>query len=395
MKFLGWRSFAVKKVVDRRAGSTPMARGGVKAVPVNELMFGVSLPVVVSVLMRTLCGVISDVFITGLSRGTLATISLTFPLRALVVTITANANMNMGTLLSGSLNTRGCSRTGGVNVGNTMLCTFDCVVFLVLKLAVMGPFCVDRVKGTSVRVVSVNIDCLDAIVVFSFNVFTRVCFREILASAKEAVFDVASRLYNTVAGVVLSPVVVFKLLNFPGLNTANTTITAIIKRYMTTIITFIYGRGFGRRVDLDFGNCDPSFGVVKAVCTVNVPSVVVRSVNSMVACTVGEVLVNFSSATTTIFNICFGLRDFFFVPMFKLGGKVAPVVTFGCNTRGEGHVIGAVGIDLVATFYLLFINFTYFRFVPRILLKVFDTSSSVLRVNIPTLEVVNIRFLVT
>lgn len=141
---------------------------------------------------------------------------------------------------------------------------------------------------------------------------------------------------------------------------------------------------------MSFGKFHPSVRAVGGVCSVNNPSVLVRTINSFLGLDLGGVLVHFAPATATIFNICFGLRDFVFVPIFNLGGKVIPVVTCGCNTSRGRQVGRAVDLSGGCTVTVVFVNTTVFLLVPKALLRLFGTSSRVLRVKVPTLQVVDL-----
>jgi Na+-driven multidrug efflux pump len=84
------------------------------AMPVGKLLFSMSLPLMLSMIMEALYNVVDSLFIAYLSEKALTALNLAFPVQILVVSITVGTGVGINALLSRQLgegNQNGASNT--------------------------------------------------------------------------------------------------------------------------------------------------------------------------------------------------------------------------------------------------------------------------------------------
>lgn len=159
--------------------------------------------------------------------------------------------------------------------------------------------------------------------------------------------------------------------------------------FVSTCFCFEYGSG---RFGASLGCVGPRNGVVERVCRINVPTVVVRTLVSVLACDVGIVFMEISASTIATCNVCCGVRRFMFFTTFNVGGTVVPVVTFGCNGRSGGQMGSDVGCKLVCAMSVLYTKVVVLRVFTGRVLKVFSLARSAASLTVLTVEVVAPKF---
>lgn len=156
--------------------------------------------------MGSLCGVISDFFITRVDRRTVATLSLICPIRGVVGTITVNFKVKVGTEISCRLNTNSGGVTSATTARKFFLSIVRKVLVAIVDVTIVPMFL--RVCARSRAIVQVKLRCSAVIFLFSAMVTVDLFFRGLFRTMKQVGMSVLTLLIKYVDGVVLSPFLV-------------------------------------------------------------------------------------------------------------------------------------------------------------------------------------------
>ena len=119
---------------------SPVQENKMGVMPVGKLLFSMSLPIMISMLVQALYNVVDSVFVSRISENALNAVSLAFPLQNLMIAVCAGTTVGMNALLSRSLgekNQVGADRAANVGLFLT-LCNF--ALFALIGWTLAGPF---------------------------------------------------------------------------------------------------------------------------------------------------------------------------------------------------------------------------------------------------------------
>ena len=71
--------------------------------PIGKLLFNMSLPMMISMLVQALYNIVDSIFVAKLSENALTAVSLAFPLQTLLIAVATGTGVGMNALLSRSL----------------------------------------------------------------------------------------------------------------------------------------------------------------------------------------------------------------------------------------------------------------------------------------------------
>ena len=83
--------------------SAPIAENKMGTMPVGKLVFNMSLPMMISMLVQALYNIVDSIFVAKLSENALTAVSLAFPLQTLLIAVATGTGVGMNALLSKSL----------------------------------------------------------------------------------------------------------------------------------------------------------------------------------------------------------------------------------------------------------------------------------------------------
>ena len=72
--------------MSEKQSSAPVAENKMGTMPVGKLVFNMSLPMMISMLVQALYNIVDSIFVAKLSENALTAVSLAFPLQTLQVT---------------------------------------------------------------------------------------------------------------------------------------------------------------------------------------------------------------------------------------------------------------------------------------------------------------------
>lgn len=76
-------------------GSAPAAENKMGTMPVGKLVFNMSLPMMVSMLVQALYNIVDSIFVAKLSENALTAVSLAFPLQTLLIAVATGTGVGM------------------------------------------------------------------------------------------------------------------------------------------------------------------------------------------------------------------------------------------------------------------------------------------------------------
>ena len=90
-------------LVITETASAPAAENKMGTMPIGRLLFNMSLPMMVSMLVQALYNIVDSIFVAKLSENALTAVSLAFPLQMLLIAVATGTGVGMNALLSRAL----------------------------------------------------------------------------------------------------------------------------------------------------------------------------------------------------------------------------------------------------------------------------------------------------
>lgn len=89
--------------MNQKTPSAPAAENKMGTMPIGRLLFNMSLPMMVSMLVQALYNIVDSIFVAKLSENALTAVSLAFPLQMLLIAVATGTGVGMNALLSRAL----------------------------------------------------------------------------------------------------------------------------------------------------------------------------------------------------------------------------------------------------------------------------------------------------
>ena len=360
--------------------------------PVGKLIFNMSLPMMVSMLVQALYNIVDSIFVAKLSENALTAVSLAFPLQTLLIAVGAGTGVGMNALLSKSLGEKNFKKANDTAANAAVLYILSYILFLILGFSVVKPFYLSQIGNADVEIMEMGIEYLSTVMIFSFGLFTQFFFERLLTSTGRTIFSMTSQLTGAVTNIILDPILIFGLFGAPKMGVTGAAIATVIGQCVAGIVAAACNHKYNHDVKLSFKGFKPDLKIIGTIYAVGVPSIIMQSIGSIMTYCMNRILIEFSSTATAVFGVYFKLQSFFFMPVFGLNNGITPIIAYNYGAKQRKRMIHTIKLSMAVAFCLTFVGFIAFEAIPQVLLGMFNSSQQLLEIGIPALRIIGIHF---
>ena len=362
--------------------------------PVGKLIFNMSLPMMVSMLVQALYNIVDSIFVAKLSENALTAVSLAFPLQTLLIAVGAGTGVGMNALLSKSLGEKNFKKANDTAANAAVLYILSYILFLILGFSVVKPFYLSQIGNADVEIMEMGIEYLSTVMIFSFGLFTQFFFERLLTSTGRTIFSMTSQLTGAETNIILDPILIFGLFGAPKMGVTGAAIATVIGQCVAGIVAAACNHKYNHDVKLSFKGFKPDLKIIGTIYAVGVPSIIMQSIGSIMTYCMNRILIEFSSTATAVFGVYFKLQSFFFMPVFGLNNGITPIIAYNYGAKQRKRMIHTIKLSMAVAFCLTFVGFIAFEAIPQVLLGMFNSSQQLLEIGIPALRIIGIHFLI-
>ena len=362
--------------------------------PIGKLLFNMSLPMMISMLVQALYNIVDSIFVAKLSENALTAVSLAFPLQTLLIAVGTGTGVGMNALLSKSLGEKNFKKANATASNATVLYFFSYLVFFILGFTIVRPFYASQIGNADQEIMELGIEYLSTVMIFSFGLLAQVFFERLLTSTGRTIFSMTSQLTGAITNIILDPILIFGLLGAPKMGVTGAAVATVIGQCVAALVAGFCNHRYNHDVKLKFHGFRLDFHIIGTIYAVGIPTIIMQSIGSVMTYCMNRILIEFSSTATAVFGVYFKLQSFFFMPVFGLNNGITPIIAYNYGAGQRKRMLKTIKLSMLVAFCLTFIGFLCFEGIPQILLSLFNASDDMLAIGIPALRIIGIHYLI-
>lgn len=362
--------------------------------PIGKLLFNMSLPMMISMLVQALYNIVDSIFVAKLSENALTAVSLAFPLQTLLIAVGTGTGVGMNALLSKSLGEKNFKKANVTASNAAVLYFFSYLVFFILGFTIVRPFYASQIGNADQEIMELGIEYLSTVMIFSFGLLAQVFFERLLTSTGRTIFSMTSQLTGAITNIILDPILIFGLLGAPKMGVTGAAVATVIGQCVAALVAGFCNHRYNHDVKLKFHGFRLDFHIIGTIYAVGIPTIIMQSIGSVMTYCMNRILIEFSSTATAVFGVYFKLQSFFFMPVFGLNNGITPIIAYNYGAGQRKRMLKTIKLSMLVAFCLTFIGFLCFEGIPQILLGMFNASDELLTIGVPALRIIGIHYLI-
>jgi putative MATE family efflux protein len=359
--------------------------------PVKKLILNMSLPMMASMLVQALYNVVDSIFVSRISENALTSVSLAFPVQALMIAVATGTGVGINALLSRSLGEKNLQRVRDTAVNGIFLALLSFLAFVAVGLFAVTPFF--RSQTDVDEILHYGVQYLTICCVVSPGLFFGITFERLLQSTGRTFYTMITQMVGAIINIILDPILIFGLLGAPRLEVAGAAIATVAGQICSSLLSFWFCRKRNPEVILKFRGFRPNGGIIREIYVVGLPSIIMQSIGSIMVYGLNRILITFSTTAAAVFGVYFKLQSFIFMPVFGLNNGLVPVMAYNYGARKKERILQALKFGVLLAIGIMGAGVLVFQLMPGTLLRMFDASPDMMSIGRTALRIISTSFI--
>lgn len=358
--------------------------------PIPTLIWRMSLPMMISMLVLALYNVVDGIFVARVSQDALAALSLAFPFQMLIPAVAVGTGVGVNSLAARRLGAKDQAGADEAASHGQVLALLSGFV-----LALLFAFFARPMIGLFTDEAAILLpggDYLWVCGTFCPFVLLQVMNEKTLQATGNMVHPMLIQLVGAVFNIVLDPILIFGLLGFPAMGAKGAAIATVAGQFVGMLLSFYYLYGRSRLIAIRLRGFRFKRETLKLIYTVAVPNAVMQAIGSLCNFGLNAILIAFTPVAVSVLGVYFKLQSFVFMPVFGLNSGTMPIMAFNYGARNKTRLLQAVRCGCLYACIIMLLGMAVFQFFPEALLSLFDPSAEMLLIGVKALRTLSLCF---
>ena len=358
--------------------------------PINKLLFSMSVPMMISMLVTALYNIVDSIFVAQISENALTAVSLANPIQTLMIALGAGTGVGVNALLSRSLGEKNHEKASEVAKNGIFMTGVCYLVFLCIGLFVVKPFFMAQTNDA--EILSYGIEYLTIVCCCSFGLFGQFIFERLLQSTGRTLYTMYTQSLGAVINLILDPIFIFGLFGVPAMGVRGAAYATITGQIISGIVAMIVNVKKNSDISLNAKGFRPSLNIIKQIYQIAIPSIIMQSIGSVMVFSLNKILIMFSTTATAVFGVYFKLQSFIFMPIFGMNNGMVPIIAYNYGAKRKDRMMETYKLALFTAITVMVIGVVLFEAIPDKLFLLFGASEHMLGMGVPALRIIAIHF---
>lgn len=359
--------------------------------PIPKLLFTMSLPIILSMLVQALYNIVDSMFVARLNENALTAVSLTFPIQNLIIAVASGTGVGINSLLSRNLGEKNYEAADRAASNGLFLGFMSSLAFAVLGGLCSGVFF--HIQTTDLQIVRYGTQYMRIITICSIGIFLQVTCERLLQATGKTFYAMITQGTGAIINIILDPILIVGLFGFPRLEVAGAAVATIIGQMIAAAMALLFNITKNKDIHIHLKGFRPNRTVILNIYTVGIPSIIMMSIGSVMTFGMNKILLMFSSTAAAVFGVYFKLQSFIFMPIFGLNNGMIPIIAFNYGARQKKRILHTIWLSICTAVTIMLFGLVLFQCFPDVMLRMFDASDRMLEIGIPALRIISLSFI--
>ena len=363
--------------------------------PIGKLLFNMSLPMMISMLVQALYNIVDSIFVAKLSENALTAVSLAFPLQTLLIAVATGTGVGMNALLSRSLGEHKFKEANKIGVNAAFLYFLSYLVFLILGFTVVKPFYASQIKGADAEIMEMGIEYLRTVMIFSFGLLAQIYFERLLTSTGKTLFSMTSQLCGALTNIILDPIMIFGLGPVPRMGIRGAAWATGLGQLLTLVAYLFFAWIRPLPVKISLKNLKFDRALLKKIYAVGIPATLNMALSSLLISSLNAILAAYGQMYVMILGVYYKLQTFLYLPANGIIQGMRPLIGYNYGAGEQKRVHKLYSYTLYLSAGIMLAGTLLCMIIPGTLLGLFTTTPQTIAAGSTALRIISLGFIVS
>lgn len=358
--------------------------------PVGKLLFTMSIPMMISMLVQALYNIVDSIFVAQISENALTAVSLANPIQMLMIAVGAGTGVGVNALLSRSLGEKNHEKASEVAQTGIFLAFMTYLVFLFIGLFLVKPFFYAQTNDP--EIIEYGIQYLSIVCCCSFGIYAQFIFERILQATGRTAHTMVTQMAGAIINIILDPILIFGWFGLPAFGVRGAAIATVIGQVIAGVAAYFMNVYANKDVNVSMKGFRPSGAMIRQIYQIGIPSIIMQSIGSIMIFCLNKILIVFSTTATAVFGVYFKLQSFVFMPIFGMNNGLVPIIAYNYGAHKKDRIMQTYKLALFAAISIMLAGVVLFEVFPKPLFLLFGASDHMLEMGVAALRIIAFHF---
>lgn len=358
--------------------------------PMNKLLFDMSLPIVISMVASALYNIIDSVFVSHYSKTAFDAVSLCYPIQQILVAVAVGTALSIQALLARSLGENNKDKAQQVLCHGLLMSAIHSLLFLVAGLFFAEKFMMFFTSDA--ELIAQGAIYFRICTIFGFGINIQIAFERVMQATGNAVYNLYIQAVGAIINCILDPILIFGLIGEP-MGIKGAAIATVIGQMVAMAIGIILTIYKVKEVNLSFKNFKFDKELFKQMYEIAIPAICMSSIMSIATVFINKILSAYSPSATTAFGVYFKLYQFLCMAINGISNAVIAIISFNYGARLKDRIRECIKLTLISSCVIMIIGMIIFLLFPNTLLSMFNPDQEMHDIAIVAMRICSLSFI--
>ena len=321
--------------------------------PIGKLLFNMSLPMMISMLVQALYNIVDSMFVAKLSESALTAVSLAFPVQNLMIAVGTGTGVGINALVSRSLGEKK-QDDANTTVTHGLLLAFGIGALLnLLSLLIMKPYF--GAFTNNEEIYQLSLAYMSVCSFMQIPNMVHIAIQKMIQATGNMIAPMWFQIAGVVANFVFDPLLIFGIGVFPAMGIRGAAVATVAGYSLSMILAFALLLGKKQKVRIKIKEFHIQKWMIARIFALGLPSFIMNALSSFMVTFVNLFLVAYSDTAIAFFGAYFKVQQLIVMTVNGLIQGCLPIMRFnyGAGNRDRLHSAFRYGTALVSGMMIL------------------------------------------
>lgn len=374
--------------------TAPVKENKMGVLPVGKLVFSMSLPMMVSMLVQALYNIVDSLFVSQINQNAFTGVSLAFPLQNLMIAVGVGTGVGVNANLARALGEKKFEKANKFARHGIFLAVCSYLAFLAVTLCFTKVYF--RAQTDVAATIRYGEQYLYIAGGLSVGSFMQIMNERLLQSTGKTVLSMFTQGLGAVINIVLDPILIFGIGPFPKMGVAGAAVATVVGQICGALFGIYLNVTRNHEINLNMRGFHPEEKFVKSIYAIGVPSIIMASVTSVMTFLLNLILAGFGALKDTLQSVLgayFKLQSFIFMPVFGLNNGTVPIISYNYGAGKRTRLVKTIKISALFATSIMLLGLLLMQVFPAQMLEIFKANGEMLRWGVPALRIISVSFI--
>ncbi|CDA73610.1 mATE efflux family protein [Ruminococcus sp. CAG:579] len=374
--------------------TAPVKENKMGVLPVGKLVFSMSLPMMVSMLVQALYNIVDSLFVSQINQNAFTGVSLAFPLQNLMIAVGVGTGVGVNANLARALGEKKFEKANKFARHGIFLAVCSYLAFLAVTLCFTKVYF--RAQTDVAATIRYGEQYLYIAGGLSVGSFMQIMNERLLQSTGKTVLSMFTQGLGAVINIVLDPILIFGIGPFPKMGVAGAAVATVVGQICGALFGIYLNVTRNHEINLNMRGFRPEEKFVNSIYAIGVPSIIMASVTSVMTFLLNLILAGFGALKDTLQSVLgayFKLQSFIFMPVFGLNNGTVPIISYNYGAGKRTRLVKTIKISALFATSIMLLGLLLMQVFPAQMLDIFKANDEMLRWGVPALRIISVSFI--